>query len=424
MEEEEEKEEEKVEIKEEVKEEKKEEVKEEKKEEEEEKEKEEIKEEEEEKEKEEEKKEEKEEEEKEKEEEEKEEKEEEEKEKEEEKEEEKSKYELSDIILGKGTSGEVFLCYNKEDKKKYAAKLISKKILEDEAKLLSIEDEILISTTCQHKNLVKVYDLIEIKEDKYLILEYCNGGDLLSASNKYRLKYGEVIEESIIRKIILDIFSGLKCLHDNNIIHHDIKPQNILLNYDNEDDLNNINFTNCTFKITDFSVSSNLKEKEESNIKVKGSPLYMEPLLFEKNLKFEQIENKKVDIWSLGILTYELLFNQNPFYNNKFDDSSINDLIASFKRETYIFDFQIRKEISFQVICFINNCLQYNQDKRLDCELLQFSEFLTRDIQKFSFLNIDILWEFFHHDYITKDKNAVILSIKDNRKLNNDIDMF
>ena len=346
-------------------------------------------------------------------------------EEEKEKEKEKPKYELTDIILGKGTSGEVFLCYNIEDKKQYAAKLISKKLLEDESKLLLIEDEILISTTCQHTNLVKVYDLVEIKENKYLILEYCNGGDLLSALNKYRLKYGEVIEEEIIRKIILDIFLGLKCLHDNNIIHHDIKPQNILLQYENEDDLNNIIFSKCTFKITDFSVSSNLKDKEENNnVTVKGSPLYMEPLLFEKNLKFEQIENKKVDIWSLGILTYELLFNHNPFYNNKFDDSAINDLIANFKRETYIFDFQIRKEISFQVISFINNCLQYNQDKRIDCELLQFSEFFTRDIKKFSFLNIDNLWEFFPHDYITKDKNAIILSIKDDRKLNEEIDMF
>jgi serine/threonine protein kinase len=339
-------------------------------------------------------------------------------------EEEKPKYEITDIILGKGTSGEVFLCNNIEDKKQYAAKLISKNLLENEEKLLSIEDEILISTTCQHKNLVKVYDLIQIKEQKYLILEYCNGGDLLSALKNYRLKYGEVIEENIIRNIILDIFSGLKCLHDNNIIHHDIKPQNILLKYENEDDLNNINFSNCTFKITDFSASTNLKEKDESNVKVKGTPLYMEPLLFEKDVKFEVIENKKVDIWSLGILTYELLFNCNPFYNNKFDESSINDLIASFKRETYIFDFLIRKEISFQVVCFVNNCLQYKQDKRLDCEILQFSEFLTRDIGKFSFLNIDNLWEFFHHDYITNDKKAIILNIKDDRRLNEEIDMF
>ena len=330
-------------------------------------------------------------------------------------EEEKIRYVFKDKSLGKGISGEVLLAYDLEKDIDVAAKHIPKNLVNDQKEMELFTNEVLISTLCENENLAKVHDISDIDGEKYLIFEYCNGGDLQTALSNYKKKH-IFLDEKIIQNIVSQILNGLQCLHNKKIIHHDIKPANILLHYDNIEDLNQLNLMKCKFKISDFGLSKFKNEQYERMIG--GSPLYMEPYLFDKNVPISIIENEKVDIWSLGILTYELLFGITPFENSCFiPDNALRELVSNLSRGIYFINICYRDKISLQIIAFLNKCLQIEQNKRASSEELLFSEFVTRDIEKFFFLNKYNLKKNFPQEYIFYD-DKIKMDIKDGGRLN------
>ena len=330
-------------------------------------------------------------------------------------EEEKIRYVFKDKSLGKGISGEVLLAYDLEKDIDVAAKHIPKNLVNDQKEMELFTNEVLISTLCENENLAKVHDISDIDGEKYLIFEYCNGGDLQTALSNYKKKH-IFLDEKIIQNIVSQILNGLQCLHNKKIIHHDIKPANILLHYDNIEDLNQLNLMKCKFKISDFGLSKFKNEQYERMIG--GSPLYMEPYLFDKNVPIKIIENEKVDIWSLGILTYELLFGITPFENSCFiPDNALRELVSNLSRGIYFINICYRDKISLQIIAFLNKCLQIEQNKRASSEELLFSEFVTRDIEKFFFLNKYNLKKNFSQEYIIYNEK-IKMDIKDGGRLN------
>ena len=330
-------------------------------------------------------------------------------------EEEKIRYVFKDKSLGKGISGEVLLAYDLEKDIDVAAKHIPKNLVNDQKEMELFTNEVLISTECENENLAKVHDISDIDGEKYLIFEYCNGGDLQTALTNYRKKY-IFLDEKIIQNIVSQILNGLQCLHNKKIVHHDIKPANILLHYDNIEDLNQLNLMRCKFKISDFGLSKFKNEQYERMIG--GSPLYMEPYLFDKNVPIKIIENEKVDIWSLGILTYELLFGITPFENSCFiPDNALRELVSNLSRGIYFINISHRSKISLQIIGFLNKCLQIEQNKRASSEELLFSEFITRDIENFFFLNKYNLKKNFPPEYLIYD-DKIKMNIKDGGRLN------
>ena len=330
-------------------------------------------------------------------------------------EEEKIRYVYKDKSLGKGISGEVLLAYDLEKDIDVAAKHIPKNLVNDQKEMELFTNEVLISTLCENENLAKVHDISDIDGEKYLIFEYCNGGDLQTALSNYKKKH-IFLDEKIIQNIVSQILNGLQCLHNKKIIHHDIKPANILLHYDNIEDLNQLNLMKCKFKISDFGLSKFKNEQYERMIG--GSPLYMEPYLFDKNVPISIIENEKVDIWSLGILTYELLFGITPFENSCFiPDNALRELVSNLSRGIYFINICYRDKISLQIIAFLNKCLQIEQNKRASSEELLFSEFVTRDIEKFFFLNKYNLKKNFPQEYIIYNEQ-IKMDIKDGGRLN------
>lgn len=137
-----------------------------------------------------------------------------------------------------------------------------------------------------HPNILKLYDVVYTREDTYLILEYCNGGDLQTYIKKRYTKY-----DSLFLK---EILGALEYIYKNNILHRDIKPQNILIH-------------NHTIKISDFGFAKSF-ELDELMQTYCGSPLYMAPeLLYGKDYNF------KSDIWSLGVIVYELFTKKHPY---------------------------------------------------------------------------------------------------------------
>ncbi len=288
---------------------------------------------------------------------------------------------LENKVLGKGSFGTVYLGTDIANDRYVSLKKIPGEIMKDPQKIEALSNEILISSGVDNENLVKIIDLTDINNDKYIVYEFCNGGDL----RRY-LRFFKTFDETAVQYFMKQVLNGLSELHSKKIIHHDIKPANILLHYDNNEDLKQLNLMKCKFKISDFGLSKFKNEQHERMIG--GSPLYMEPYLFDKNVPIEIIENEKVDIWSLGILTYELLFGITPFENASFiPDNALRELVSNLSRGTYFINMSYRDKISLQIIAFLNKCLQIEQNKRASSEELLFSEFVTRDIEKFFFLN-------------------------------------
>ena len=156
-----------------------------------------------------------------------------------------------------------------------------------------------------HKNITKILEMFE--DDKYIliIMEYINGGNLFSFVKKRR-KLSEKISKFLFKQIIL----GLQHIHSHNIVHRDVKLENILI------DLNN------TIKICDFGIGRVLSNPDDLLYDQCGTPMYMAPeILFSSQEK--GYKGFPVDIWSAGIALYIMLSGTLPFSLKKED--SLND---------------------------------------------------------------------------------------------------
>ena len=131
---------------------------------------------------------------------------------------------IENKILGKGSFGTVYLGLDLANDRYVSLKKIPPEIKADAQKLEALSNEILISAGVDNENLVKILDLTDIGEDKYIVYEYCNGGDL----RRY-LRYFRRFDERAVQYLLTQVLTGLNELHSKKIIHHDIKPENILV---------------------------------------------------------------------------------------------------------------------------------------------------------------------------------------------------
>lgn len=303
------------------------------------------------------------------------------------------KFIITNEMLGSGGFGEVYIAYDKNDisskKTKYAAKKIPD-VINDEERLNLFTNEIIISTEFTNPNLVKFYGLTEYNDYIYMIYEYCNGGDLNKYLKNYISKNNRPIGEKEVQKILKDILNGLSCLHRNNVVHHDIKPANILLQYNTDKDKNDLNINNCVFKLSDFGLSK-YKNDEEKADKVYGTFTFLDPICSIYN-KVKLFDEDKTDIWAIGILTYRLLFsNTHPFianeiYQKNYTQQMLNiNLSQNIQKGIYFV--KIEGQLSKEVLAFLDSCLKLEQSKRKSSEDLEYSWFLTRNYNNFNFVN-------------------------------------
>ena len=213
-----------------------------------------------------------------------------------------------------------------------------------------------------HPNIVK---LVEYKEDSnyhYCIMEYCNGGDIGSYLTK-RKENNKPISEEEVQYIMKQVVDAIKYLHEKKIVHRDIKPDNLLIKYDTEEDLKENNILKAKIKLSGFEISSHIKEGGFLDL-VAGTLHYIAPEIDIQHKEY----NEKVDIWSLGV-TFTDLF----FCDLKFEPR---------KPETYDKEFSF-PNLSKESNSFINCTLQYNPEKRKSAEELLKHDFLTKNTKDF-----------------------------------------
>lgn len=194
--------------------------------------------------------------------------------------------------LGKGGMGWVYKVLDKETKEKIALKLIKPDIASDKKTIERFRNELTSARKIVQKNVCRMYDLNKEQNNYYITMEFVSGGDLKKLIRRTKqLAVGTVIS---IAKQICD---GLSEAHSQGIVHRDLKPNNIMI-----DDNGNV-------RIMDFGIARTIKGKGITGSGVIiGTPEYMSP---------EQVEAKDIDqrsdIYSLGIIMYEMLTGRLPF---------------------------------------------------------------------------------------------------------------
>jgi serine/threonine protein kinase/tetratricopeptide (TPR) repeat protein len=194
--------------------------------------------------------------------------------------------------LGKGGMGKVYRVEDTELKQEIALKLIKPEISADKKTIERFRNELKIARNIRHKNVCGMYDLGEKEGAYFITMEYIRGEDLKNLIRKMgQLSAGQAIT---IAKQVCD---GLSEAHRLDVVHRDLKPQNIMID------------TYGDARIMDFGIARSLEAKGITGAGVMiGTPEYMSP---------EQVEGKEVDlrsdIYSLGIILYEMVTGRVPF---------------------------------------------------------------------------------------------------------------
>ena len=194
--------------------------------------------------------------------------------------------------IGEGGMANVYLAYDTILDRNVAVKVLRGDLATDEKFVRRFQREALSASSLSHPNIVEVYDVGEDNGQYYIVMEYIEGKQLKQLLKKRgKLTISEVID------IMLQISDGLSVAHDNYIIHRDIKPQNIMI------------LENGLVKITDFGIAMAMNSTQLTQTNsVMGSVHYLPPE--QANGKGSTLQS---DIYSMGILMYELLTGELPY---------------------------------------------------------------------------------------------------------------
>ena len=293
---------------------------------------------------------------------------------------------IDDFTLGKrigqGSFGEVYLTTRKGYDKLYATKKISKQKIEVPSIKKHFLDEIEILKTLNHKNIIKLETIRQSQNNFYIICEYYNGGGLYDCLKQYKIRYGRPFPENIVQHFMRQIIDALVYLHQRKIIHRDLKLENLLINYESEEDKNNFNLLKAEVKIIDFGFATKLNG---ANLRysILGSPINMDPILLTKlnnqNISYLIGYDEKADIWSLGTVCYEMVTGELLF-----QVQNITQLVQRVEMGIY----HIPSYLSQEIVSFLQSMLQYLGKDRLSAVELSSHPFLTKNVNEFQKIDL------------------------------------
>mmetsp|Transcript_63581 Transcript_63581/g.75231 ORF Transcript_63581/g.75231 Transcript_63581/m.75231 type:complete len:319 (+) Transcript_63581:76-1032(+) len=199
-----------------------------------------------------------------------------------------------------------------------------------------LQNEITILKSLDHPNIVKIMETYDYKKKLYVVMELCSGGDLYA-----RDPYTE--KDAI--KIVKQILSAVAYMHQLNIIHRDLKYENILFENDSPD---------ADIKVIDFGLSTKFIQKGAVSFDEHVGTIYsMAPEVFEG------LYDSKVDIWAIGVITFMLLSGQFPFFGK--NSTIVRNKIL---KNDYNFNGDRWANVSNSAIGFVSCLLEHNPQQR------------------------------------------------------------
>ncbi|XP_063428130.1 uncharacterized protein LOC134711459 [Mytilus trossulus] len=252
-------------------------------------------------------------------------------------------------LIGSGTFGQAWLARNKKDNSKCVIKVV--KILKmSEGELDQALTEVSVLARCKNTNIIKYLDAFVDEGSLKIVMEYADGGDLHKRIvNQKGIHFGK---EAILDWFVQICFA-LKYIHSQNILHRDLKTQNIFLTSQN------------VVKIGDFGIARVLRDSADCAMTAIGTPFYLSPEICQK-----KPYNHKSDMWALGCVLYEMCTLHVPFNAKDFDSLVMKIMTGQFDPLPSHFGTTIR------YLC--TRLLDKDPDKRLSAnEALNFSPLKT-----------------------------------------------
>lgn len=247
--------------------------------------------------------------------------------------------------LGEGSFGSVYLGINKITGEQRAIKKLKKPKGYDKYKVSDeIKKEIDILKKLDHQNIMKIYEFYEDDEEFSLVTELCEGGELFDTI--IAKKHLEEVDSAII---MFQLFGAIAYCHSQNIMHRDLKTENILLERKKRNG-------NYRIKLIDFGIAKIL-EKGEFETSLSGTCFYIAPEVIQKNY------DKRCDLWSCGVILYILLCGRMPFGGN-----DNREIFRNIQKGHYDMNIPPFPTVSNEAKDLIDKLLQQDPNKRLSAE--------------------------------------------------------
>lgn len=278
---------------------------------------------------------------------------------------------------GEGSVGKVKEVVNTKTGKHFAMKIVNKLLLKMRKEYVrigkgkmgvktafdAVEKEIKIIKGLEHENIVKLHEILtdEDNEKLYLILDNCEKGEIMKwdiETMAFAPCNGEhYFSEHEIKSILHDVIEGLQYLHNQGVMHRDIKPQNLLMTHEGR------------VKIGDFGVACKVESRDNDTLKnTEGTYHFMPPECW--NYETKEFSGVKADNWALGVTLYALTYNKMPFWAD--NELELGNVIM--KDEV---SFSHDRDVSLELKQLIKKLLAKDPHERSDLtELLQNDAFL------------------------------------------------
>lgn len=330
-------------------------------------------------------------------------------------------YMLRQKPLGSGAFGTVYLAKNKKGEYFAAKQMEFFKVTTDEVVKKNFISELKLTLKLKHENIIRLYDLIKTKNHLYLFLEFCNGETLQSFLRNYIQLFHKPLSLDLLQFFVRQIVNGLSYMAAYNVIHRDLKPDNIMItmqsNSSENDKLNKLLFTDdslisnltirksvttndvfgdvkieplyynaefvkdlttftnkvkeYTVKIIDLGLAKELSKEEQAGT-ICGTPVFIAPEVYYSGNKNY---GKKSDLWSLGSCIYYLAFARScmsPF--------TLEQNLVQFKKG----DVSIPNKgcPTLELVDLINGLLKVDVSKRYSWNQVINHPFIIKDIDK------------------------------------------
>ena len=300
--------------------------------------------------------------------------------------------------ITKSEESTLYLAIDKRNDKLMSVKAFPNKYLKENHNKEKFEKMIENLLRLNHENIIRLKNYKTTSNNRYLVTDYCNGGTLSDFQKYYIDANQSQFNELIIQKIISQIVSGLEYMHTRNIFYSKINLEKILINFNKyqnnviEGEIpEKIKYSEITLddsftlRIADLDYYKNIEMPKEEEAAV-GTQINLSPSITDSIYidNSERNYNDKIELLSLGCMTYELLTGQAPL-------SGINPEDIYNKIKSGQNTFPAKLVASEEIISFINGLLQFNPEKRMNWNQIKSHPFLTKNVDNFDFIELNVI---------------------------------